>query len=836
MAILEEKSAQQSRLLRRQTTSTTTLATVVTTSSMESDDSEITSVDISTQSASVNVPTQTQTAVNVVTSSTTTTTTTTTSSTTTAETHATTTGAYITQVPTSSTTSGYITQVPTSSTTGGYITQVPTSSTTGGYITQVTASTTTVGYITQVVTSSTIAATTTGGYVVQSTTAATSQSTTDSSVFVVQSSTTAANKRTTTPIIMTASETGQATATSTAYVTQSSSATGRTTVSYLTSHESVTPTFTAIIADITQSATFSDASIHATSAEDVTMAVTLTGSSPVLVINTQTFTDSTGGLSTSIVSWTSYVDISVTTLVAGQSQSGSSVPLPSTPPDEQRSYEVELGLALTNTQYFEAMYLPVLVAVLLKLIWSMVFAATKLMEPFYLLSREGGASAKDALTADYLSSSLSLNGLKTMFSSHPVMLLASFVYLLTNVLPALATQSTTVRAIAWCASDTIPLRCNPMWYLNIPMARVLQAFLATIAGIITLLAILSARRESGVFSNPSSLATMASILSNDDLVYHLQCIPQGASRSLLQSHLNSHSYTLARYQTRSGCIRYGVARAAATGSTTRARKHGQQRYSAVSNPSRHMRSPTTSKSTFSNKFLLDTIFLMSILGLLAVLVAYYLTGGENPFNNFFNHHKESRLVLTLIAGVVDGHWKQLEREVRILTPFRRLYQGSASPTSTVLATQNGTPITSLLTALWRGNLFHALVALVATLSDVLIVTIAGVPYSSAQTWMDFVVCIYTSWAILSIMSITVIAIFRWRALNEKMMIPSEPATLIDVWLMLCNENNGLREDTRGFEMSDGKERDEMIKRSGRRYWGGWLTQPEGLQRWCVERE
>ena len=559
--------------------------------------------------------------------------------------------------------------------------------------------------------------------------------------------------------------------------------------------------------------------------------------SATTVVSTMTFTDPNGALSTSVTSWVSYYP-------GGATESGASASLPSTPPDEQKPYEVELGLAITGIQHFNAMYLPILIAVLLKLIWTGVFAATKLMEPFYLLQREGGASAKDALMSDYLSPSISMDSLKALFIGHPVVLLASLAYLFISILPALTTQSTIVRATAWCGTATTPLRCNPTWYLNITIARVLQGVLAATAVIVFTMMALSARRKSGVFSNPSSIATMASLLSNDEIIYELQGIPQGASSKVARRYLDNQNYTLTHYQTRSGRVRYGFAKTVGTVPTTGTRGYGQQRYSAVPNPSKYRRShnaPLVSRSTFSNKFLLDTVFLLSILALLAVLVGYYLTGGNNAFNNFFNSNKMSRFVLTLTASILDGNWKQLEREVRILTPYRRLCRGSASPESTVLVTLNGTPVTCFFPALLRGNFFHAYVAFVATLSDVLIITIAGVPYSSSQTWMDFVVSIYTSWAILSIMTITVLAIFRWRALNEKMMIPKEPSTLLAVWLLLCNDNNGLREATQGYEMSSSKERDEWMTTSSELYWAGWQmlnqeTQPPGGHRWCVERE
>ncbi|KAJ9602059.1 hypothetical protein H2200_013419 [Cladophialophora chaetospira] len=550
-----------------------------------------------------------------------------------------------------------------------------------------------------------------------------------------------------------------------------------------------------------------------------------------VVLESQTVYDATGGLSTIVETLTSYSGVSNTGVLA------QSTAIPTTPPDHQRKDEVELGLALSDVQYFRATYLPVVIAVILKLIWTIVFVSTKMMEPFYLLSRKGGASAKESLSADYLTTSLSLGGIKNMFVGHPIIILVSLVYMFLSILPSVATQSTTVRAIGWCRDSHLTLsRCNPMWYLNINYARALQAVLATIALIVFAMIIVSIRRRSGVFSNPSTIATVASLLNSEEFMHDLQSIDQRASRSSAKALLSPYRYMLGDHQTSSGSVRYGIIRTLGEpeGYIVDYRHH--KGYSAMDQPSYARKELRNSQSTYSNRSLIDTIFLLSILALLGVLVGYYMDGQDDPFNNFFNHNSKSRFVLTCAASLIDIRWKQLEQEVRLLTPYRRLYLGSAKPESTILVSQNSTPLTSIFQALWRRNFFHAFVAFVAILSDVLIITVGGVPYNSAQIWLDFLVSIYASWAILAIMLLTVLAMFRWRALNEKMMMPREPTTLLRVLLLLCNEDNILRHEMQGYETLGPRERDDRVKARGGLYWAGWLTQPDGSQRWCVDKE
>ncbi|KEF61685.1 uncharacterized protein A1O9_03253 [Exophiala aquamarina CBS 119918] len=482
------------------------------------------------------------------------------------------------------------------------------------------------------------------------------------------------------------------------------------------------------------------------------------------------------------------------------------------------------------------MYLPTVVAVLLKLAWSIVFASTKMMEPFYLLSRDGGASAKHSLIADYLTSTLSLDGIRNLFAGHPVVILASSAYICISILPALATQSTTIRAVGVCYYATGQSPCQPRWELNITYARVLQWILSFTVLIILGMMILSARRQSGVFSNPSSIASMAALLGNDEFIAEIRKIPQNASQSSSQSYLDPFTFKLAGYATVAGHRRYGIIKIQDPSHRPKLDTSDQHQCPARSNTSPHEDFASKTHGSIFSHFLIDVIFLLAILGLLSTTVAYYLVHEDNGFNNFFNYHPLRTFVLTLTASIIDGRWKQLEREVRLMTPYRHLFRGYAEPDTTILVTQNATAITSFFSALWHGNFFHALVAGVAALSDVLIIVIGSVPHSSAQFEMDYVVCIYASWVILAVMAVVMLVLFRWRALNEKMTIPTDPNTLLALCQLLCNRDNGLREEMAGLETMESSVRDEITRSNHTRYWAGWMTEPDSSRRWIVEKE
>ena len=182
----------------------------------------------------------------------------------------------------------------------------------------------------------------------------------------------------------------------------------------------------------------------------------------------------------------------------------------------------------------------------------------------------------------------------------------------------------------------------------------------------------------------------------------------------------------------------------------------------------------------------------------------------------------------------------MEREVRITVPYRRLAAGNARAKDTVLATMNGTPYTSVGTAVWRGNWFHAFIALVAVLSDFLIVSVAGVPYSDAQLHLAFLVSSYVSFGILSLMIIAMIAGLWWRRGNAAMGLPRQPDTMLGVILMLCGEDDSVRNITSvacsPSSTRAGHGAASASLDSEARYSGRWIRESDGRERWTISRE
>ena len=99
-----------------------------------------------------------------------------------------------------------------------------------------------------------------------------------------------------------------------------------------------------------------------------------------------------------------------------------------------------LSFVQKPSNYFHAVYFPVLLAVLFKMLIGYLYTVTKMVEPFVRLSREHGAKAKDFMFINYLAGNDSFAPLKALVSGHWLMLLTVMTYIAVQLLSALSSE------------------------------------------------------------------------------------------------------------------------------------------------------------------------------------------------------------------------------------------------------------------------------------------------------------------------------------------------------------------------------------------------------------
>ena len=542
------------------------------------------------------------------------------------------------------------------------------------------------------------------------------------------------------------------------------------------------------------------------------------------------------GTGTSLSTMTVIVDVFYSTPTLSISQPSTSVVLvtqtvetttaknsPTSAPDilpTLQHSQLVLGNSYSTIEYFCANYLGVLLAVALKELWAIVFSAAKMMEPFYQLQKPGGATVSETLLANYLSTWLSWRSFRSILLGQWVMIVTTLTYAFMSLLSPLATEMMSTIPTAWCIVNEKgdQQRCKLRWILQKPWTRGLEAVLALITLLIVILMIMNYRRKSGVQNNPSTLASMASLFHHRETIDELRALDPAASDKVIDQALSGSSYKIELYRKLDRSYHYGLVKVDPVSPTAI-----RDRYNPVNNP-HNITMMGSGQSHFTGRALRDSIFLLWVAATFAVVLGYYLAKGKSPFNDFFNSGKwYPRFILTSVAVLINLHWKTLEREVRVISPYRRLCARRARPDQTILVALNGTPMTSIIPSLYREDIFHAFIAFIAITSDFLIIVIAGVPFSKTQVWTAFLGSAYASMAILCLMMVALFSLFIWRVQNEKMRLPREPDTLLGVWMMLANDRNVLRQEFKGAHDRDVMGQvSQRCMREGRTYYAGWL--------------
>ena len=535
----------------------------------------------------------------------------------------------------------------------------------------------------------------------------------------------------------------------------------------------------------------------------------------------------------------SSMTLTLTTASPSAPTNGSSTYLHQTNDIVSQSY-VKLSGPFTKIDYFNALYLGPIIGVILKMTWDAIYGDIKLMEPFYRLASPDGATAGASLLMNYLDCGFGWASLGGIFKGQWAMTLASAIYVLTSLIAPLASESMTVRAQSICRtelSDRQP--CDPAWILVKLVIRCLEAVLLSSAALVIAYTFYNLPRKSGLMESPATLAGIAKLLNDRRTIQNLRLVDPKVSSKRLEQSITRDRFALVSRETADGEIVRGIVQIGRSrpggGSsnmeqTNPLSRSGQASYTLLPTPEdvavRSQQSPSMLKRAVP--FLIDIVVVIFTMGLFGVVMAYYWDYKPDPFNNFFNSNGFGpRLTLSFSAVILDAHWKRIEREVRVLTPWRQMAvtrkNHSAPASKSIFARMTGTPIVSFPRAIRRRSVFHAWVSLVAILSDVNILAVSAVPYNDATIEIQFKVASFVSLAILGTMTVTLVAVWIWRWASPTRGMPRSPDTLAAIALYLC-----------GSKMIAGEASSVDNRHAYKKFWFGEGVGLDGRQRWMVD--
>ncbi|KAK5094988.1 hypothetical protein LTS08_008384 [Lithohypha guttulata] len=535
--------------------------------------------------------------------------------------------------------------------------------------------------------------------------------------------------------------------------------------------------------------------------------------------------------------------------------------------------EVIVERPFTWSTYFAAMFLPALVAVVIKVTWEVIATSLKLIEPFERLAKGNGATASYSILTEYLESMISSDILQALGHGRTIPIISALIYIMVGVAPLIASVSMSVKPRKMCLDDENQYRpCDPAWVINIPLIRLLEGFVLACIALVLCLMWLTRRSRIPLATNPSSIASLATLLNYQPLLQELQSIDPDADGRLFSAAWKKKLLRIVEHydqktdRTRFGFVTYRTKHAVQNEdrsswlSFSTSSKTSRISYTSIDdNPDDAGRVKPSSSFQFrrySYAWTLTSLHLFTTTALLTVILTYWLDQNlDDAFNRFFNADSVPAIVpkilLVGLAVLVDMQMKHLDRIVRITDPFRRLASRNARAETTILLSLNGTCWSNLprnLYLLFRyefaeGRMWWVtVVSLVACLSDLNIIAVAGLLWNLAQTSLTYHLCGYLSTACTSAtLTVVLVTMAWWLKVSVIRRMPRQPDTIGSMLSYLCGSEmvrdwNSGSMSAMPMEYLSRKERDTLVKSSERRFCFGRMLGVDDRERWCIDYE
>lgn len=321
-------------------------------------------------------------------------------------------------------------------------------------------------------------------------------------------------------------------------------------------------------------------------------------------------------------------------------------------------------LSWPTWKIFVGNYLPVLLAVLLRMFWTPIMANARLMQPFLAMARPEGAPARSVLFMGYLSRNI--NPISMMVEGSWLTLGTMINLAVITLMAPISSEAIFLDTRYDCENPDLTSN-NPCWPPRISMdryiIRILQGLLA-VAALISICIIFGVARSLSptVQTDPSSIAGVAVLAHHPVLLQDLKAeCPNASMRELRESLPNRH-YSLQQYLASDGRWKYGIAPVIGADygpiSETTGYNHGPR-------PS-HLNSPRALSRDRSKIW--DTVVhgtsAALTLGLLGLIVAYYFDSSDDPFNRFFNSDTFGpRFIMTGLATIASSGFGSLQQGI-----------------------------------------------------------------------------------------------------------------------------------------------------------------------------
>ncbi|KAI9800515.1 MAG: hypothetical protein M1825_004063 [Sarcosagium campestre] len=471
---------------------------------------------------------------------------------------------------------------------------------------------------------------------------------------------------------------------------------------------------------------------------------------------------------------------------------------------------------LSTWSYFCWRYLPTIIAVTYGVMWQAVDFEVKRLEPYYQLSKSGGALAIESINLDYLTCWKVAAPFKAFKRRQWAVLNCSIANLTAGLLVA-TLQNASVN-LEPKADERSPdkdkyVRMDPVW------SRLLTASL-TLVAISGGLLLFQLRRKSGLLSDPKGVAGIAAMANRSHILVDFKDLDT-ANEKELHAKLKHRRYIL----------------------------HKSTLWQGEFVRSDNSKDQEARKPESEHPFMLHLVtgvlfigFMLAVLAFIPVLV----------FSNKVYISDSNSWVLTAIATVIKFIWNSLECDVRVIQPFYLLSRRNA-PSETLTLDYSGTiPGWMPVKAFMQRHYIVCLMGVGAIMVEVLTVCMSSFSAKSLrdslgggggssriddhagngqETPKSFWASFFLSMFILSFLCCAAAVVYARR---HRAFLPRQPSTIASV-LAYMHQSNMLT-DFVETELYNESKMEKHLKDKGYKYGLGIIRGRDGEKHCGIDRE
>ena len=306
--------------------------------------------------------------------------------------------------------------------------------------------------------------------------------------------------------------------------------------------------------------------------------------------------------------------------------------------------------------------------------WHILASGIKEIEPFYQLQNPEGALAEKSLALHYRASITVVSTFTAVRNGHYLVWWSGLVSLIILFIAPLASETVFIAFIGdgGCQALTDRKDCIPELSVYPAAARAIQGILAFVAVLTLGIAVAIARKRTGVYANPLSIAGLATLFQDQRVIEDFRRMngyyPPEAKD--IGSALQGNRYRIGSYTDFNGNPRYGLHGVFGGAPPAEKRRSssmfGTKKYASVAvqaveenyqRPSKR-KLPLTSWSTHTAVVILYSLI---VAGLLVLVVYYKLTHGDTPFERFMDSESFGvNFLFTAVGVVLKMYWTMLD--------------------------------------------------------------------------------------------------------------------------------------------------------------------------------